>query len=397
MSLYKLLQRQPPSAPSVVEHEQAIVDHIEQRELIEAVHQLTSQTRLIANNAVPPVSSGGKRKRFPDTEKLLIPPIPERNGRTPGGMPKARGVVFRATYDCSTTLVKTLSCFSSMCEFVPLMFTDKGLSVQILGSDKVAFASVFIPASSFMKYENLAENVINVTIAAEAVEKMVTACSPELSFTFMYDQYSNPDEPLHVMLYPRTESSKDDQVLRKTFRPCDVELNGAFPDFQYQYRVHVDPRTFSNDIKELKKDARTISLVMNEDRFELSCVSKRGDSNTNFLMNAIHVDDGKEDEEMISSTTRTKRCIVQRLKDADPSITIGQLSGYKISAAQLRNTCTLADMAACTGLTLQLGLIQMDGTEGLTEIPIYLRFAMRSGTIGPFKVEWWIAPRESTE
>jgi len=354
----------------------------------------------------PPKKAAAKRKRgAPDKrakDVTLVPPVPTRSERTAGGALKPQGVVFRALYDCSYSLCNVIAALDKFYHTLPLTFTERGLEIAALDSVHVMFGRIRVPRDAFVAYDNLTEAAIEVHVSAKALQRVASMSRKTASISFMYDQYGNADESLHLMLYPRTEANAADQCMRTSFKPADVEADHLEPDSAYQYRVFVPGRQFCDNVRHLAGDASIISLVLSADAFELAAVSEEAVSTTAFTMSAAqltHEPDAPRAEADVlfeaDARTAANGCLIERLPDADPAVSMAQLRGYKISSSYLSRAARFAMVGDCQRVAISLGVQPNDCTaSGYSEVPLHLRFEMRSEESGArFDVELWIAPK----
>lgn len=355
--------------------------------------QLASTTTVVAAAAAPTPVPLGKRKRGRQVvphAAILEPPMPLRNDRTPGNEKKPNGVVFRAVYDCAETLIKTLTNLSKFYNYYPLVFTEKGLEILSMDADHSIVVSMKVPASAFVRYENLAQDAIEFIISSAAISNFPSARANQYSLTTMYDQYGNPDEVLHMMMYPRTEATRYDPILRSSFKPANAELEPLQPDEDYQYEVIIAPLVFAEQLGQITKSTSTVTMMLGDGAFEMGVITNLVDSSSTSTIIAVHdVHDVDKHDEILA----TKRAIINRLPDANPKFKMGAMRGFKFSAAYLKTTEQLARMSACTSLKLKLGVQDaLDMQCGYAERPLSLEFGIRDGEQSAFSVRVWIVP-----
>src|SRR5690606_37639419 len=97
--------------------------------------------------------------------------------------------------------------------------------------------------------------------------------SAQHSLTFMYDQCGDPDEPLHLMLYPRTGNMADGQQISRRITSMDIEELNNQPREGYAYSVRMPANLFLKNVRALGKEASTVRLAPSKSHFEMIAVS----------------------------------------------------------------------------------------------------------------------------
>lgn len=402
----KLLDMRPLGAPEDLVDE----DELYQDEL----KDLAMANEMAAHEAAEARKrsrSGGKRKRSaagdtydddaepPPVEKVIHPPIPKRNERTAGGHMKAKGVVFAATYDDSYVICKVIGHLQELYTSFPVLFTNEGMTIELLDSTHVLYTRLFVPQSSFVVYRDLTQDSICVELVGKAMKRVERRANKNRSLTFMYDQYGNADEELHFMWYPRLESSRDRQIKRSSFRSQTSEFDSVCPlEDCYQYRVHLPPGEFVKEVAFMATEASAITLVLSGEAFEIGAVSVEGIStDTNVFPADIVHHDAPDLAERIAAATSSVKCVIEplELRAGVPSATMKQLSSYTLSAAFLKRISRFAAMPECVATSISLGIMADESsTRGYKEVPAKMDFTFRAAkSSAQFTVSAWLATK----
>lgn len=168
--------------------------------------------------AVPNKKKARRATETPARDVTLVPPVPSRSTRTAGGALKPQGMVFRALYDRSDLLCKTMATLAKFYKLLPLTFTPRGLEIAALDSTHMMFARMTVSKEAFVRYENLTQEAIEIFISTKALERVSRMSTKSSSMSFMYDQYGRDDEVMHLMYYPRTAEHANEQCMRTSFR-----------------------------------------------------------------------------------------------------------------------------------------------------------------------------------
>ena len=350
----------------------------------------SSSTTMVAKMAK---TVGVKRKE--PAAKVFLPPTPSRNDRTAGGKKKPEGVVFQATYESSRVLTNALSALKdARFNFFPFIFTANGLEISAIENTRVMMVILKIPKTSFIVYKNLAQNSVVVQVSAASIASLKASASNNTSISFMYDQYQNPDEVLHIWLYPRFEDMKAERIMHASFKPMNEETDDIQPDCEYQYKISVPVKssTFLDDLSYMAKQATVVTLMLADSAFEMSGV---GDTvETVQTMTFPAVVDPKTDGERIAALAGGF-FVIERLPETDARFTMLHFRGYKIASAYLRAATSLAKEANCSALTMQMGVRDDQNVQtGYSEVPLHLKMQM-GDNVAPFSVEFYVAPKES--
>jgi len=398
------------SVGDVVSHE-ALRKEIETDALLEAAQRLQEHDEKQRQERAAAVSSGtqkNKKKSQPAGERAarevtLVPPVPSRSTRTPGGALKPQGVVFRALYDRSDLLCNTMAVLGKFYNLMPLTFTARGLEISALDSVHMMYARMLVPTTSFVCYDNLQEEAVEVCVSTKAVERVSRMSSKNTSMSFMYDQYGSSDEVLHLMYYPRTEKNANEQCIRTSFRGSLNEFEPLNPDTSYQYRVFVPGALFYKNVKHLADDASVISLMLSDSAFEMAAVSEEAVATTSFTMGAVHKErlphDPLAEQNMLQcadAQTAANCCLIERLPEAEGSgVSMAVLRGFKLSSRYLYRAMRFVQGSGCERVSLRFGAAADEGSaSGFSVNPLALLFEMRSPESGAqFSVELWIVPK----
>lgn len=324
---------------------------------------------------------------------VFIPKTPSRNERTAGGHPKPQGVVFACTYQSSRAFTNILDSLKQ-CRFemFPFVFTATGLDITARETNNVMMMKLSVPASSFANYQNLNSNAIMLTVSSAGVAGLKHVASDNSSISFFYDQYGNPDECLAVRLYPRFEQLVAESVMQASFKTSNEQLDELVPNAPYQYRISVPIKTseFFSTLNYLSKQAGIVTLMLADKAFEVATVGQSADMTQTRTFPAKHdIADPLERQAALDEGF----FVIDRLPDADPRVTMGQMRGHRFAIAYLRSAMLLADDRDCASLTLYMGIQEAPTETGFAESLLYLDMSLCENEGAPIRAQLWICPR----
>jgi len=392
--------------------QQALRAEIEEDQMRDAAERLEAEKQRAAAAAVdesgaPPAKRARGASAESAHETTLIPPVPSRSKRTAGGALKPQGVVFRALYDRSDLLLKTLATLGKFYKLLPLTFTEHGLEVAALDATHMMYARLTVPRAAFVRFEHLTQKAIEVLVSTDALDRVSRMSRNSTSISFMYDQYGREDEVLHTAMFPRTAANASEQCMRTSFRGSQNDFLPVTPDSVYQYRVFVPGTQFFQNVKHLAEDASVISLMMSDGAFELAAVSEDAVATTSFTMRAVHkqrlAHDPLAEENLRQSAdeqTAANCCLIERMPEAEGSgVSLAHLRGFKMSSRYLYRAMRFVQVGDCQRVSLRFGASpSADAASGFICNPLALLFEMRAPATGAaFTVELWIVPKMTEE
>lgn len=321
------------------------------------------------------------------SSSCVVPPVPTRSQRLPGGLKKPESGLVFVSYDSAAALGSTLG---ALCDrgdenepaVVVIVFDDDRLEFVTLSESNAMMVRVQVPRTSCLAFRGVSARREFVAAAAcvQQWAKLAAAC-PAASFTLMFEQSERRDEVLHMMLYPSDGAIEDGVVVRSAISPlCDdddpnVQLLASHTD-GYQYEVVLNARVFARTLLALidGTGAAVVTLLLGSEAFEVSAVARDGRSHacTSFGVGA--------------------RCRIASL--VDRPLVFSLFRNHRMPAAQMREVALLVGAqsdAAETDVALHLA-VRTDTTPP-TVLPLFIEHRLRSATPqSAYAVRTWIAP-----
>ena len=358
-----------------------------------------------------------------ESSKFMLPKIPKRQTRFPGGQNKPPGILWVGVFEDGALLGKILAGFQKFNSTVLLQFGPKGLCIEFQ-HNCVVYYNMLIGKDVWARYDTPAEGSINFGAATVDLREFAQLCESGHSWTFIYDQCGRSDEPLQFMLYPKNphDPNAPQQVCMK-LPAKDIENQSFKPDIAYQYEVRLNPGRFLKNAASLTRQASTIKLMLSGTHFEMASVA---DNDMHIL--SMHIERVKQDmvkkaqvgksigsgndkvgdvvKQPTSVELSSNQCTIERFPDASAVVTMAMLRNYRLSSVYLHSIATFGNFPFCKQCVLRMGVDVQEssdetqrnaGQAACSTLPLYVSYEMHtkstSAKSNKFSIEIWLATK----
>lgn len=398
------LQETPDSPPqSRNKKQKTAIESITTISHLDESTTMTTPPRLVLtssssqqNDVIAPHLNSSTRAQPPNIKEM------KKNNRKPGGQLQDPGVWFYATYENSAALARAFKTFATFCsETFMIVFNSKAMRIFTRDDAGILLMHMEVPRTSFLCYENLCDSKIAFVIASKKMKRFADACTSEQTITFCRNQNGNKGEPMELLLCPLDGSFESGIVTRATFKSNDEQPSELMPVSPHQYQITMKSSLFAAKVKQLVAESSDICLEFSSTTFKMSAIDDEGGGDM-YL--------GVPVKRSVREALDTDCCFIERLPDADPRVTLGDIPHSQFNAAYLETMTHFGrhinfpdrmrvdfdkdSLAFCEKMTLRFGLRASHAKRGSKEESLLLiTYQIGEGTTAPFTIRQWLAPR----
>jgi hypothetical protein len=230
-----------------------------------------------------------------DHNDCVVPPVPQRSNRLPGGQSKPRAPLMFLTFGRCSALGAAFAHSArvaggdGVCVF---RFGGDRIDLVAVRRTRTMMSVVSVPRAAFVAYRHESGDVVQFAVANDALDRIARVCLSPLynnySLTFMFECNGMPEEVLHVMLCSRSAAaSPPPLIVRATLAPARdqsdadaaaslVEAATAAVGLHYQFRVRLSAASLCDNVKCMLAalEPSTVTILLGPEALEIAALTR---------------------------------------------------------------------------------------------------------------------------